>query len=115
MALSDEINSCEAVPGAPTTPRYSQRDQIFCKSVSVREDLSVSGDTELNSLTIGSPAITDPTKGITINGTTYVPAIIEIPGPLAGVVMSLPDGSPVQFLPGTAILVAISPSGASTV
>lgn len=115
MALSDEINSCESIPGAPASPRYNQRDQIFCGDASVLGNLNVAGETELDSLTIGSPAITDPTKGITINGTTYVPAIIEIPGPLAGVVMSLPDGSPVQFLPGTAILVAVSPSGASTV
>lgn len=115
MALSDEINSYSPIPGAPTGPRQVPRDQIFRDNVTVQKDLEVVGETQLNSLSIGTAEITDPTKGITINGTTYVPAIIEIPGPLAGVVMSLPDGSPVQFLPGTAILVAVSPSGASTV
>ena len=115
MALLDEINSCSPIPGAPTGPRQVPRDQIFCENVTVEKDFTGNGETQLNSLSIGTAAITDPTKGITINGTTYVPAIIEIPGPLAGVVMSLPDGSPVQFLPGTAILIAVSPSGTSTV
>lgn len=110
MALSDEINSCEPIPGAPTGPRQVPRDQIFCDNVTVQKNLEVTGESQLSSLSIGTAEITDPTKGITINGTTYVPAIIEAPGPLAGVVLSLPDGTPAQFLPGTAILIASPPA-----
>lgn len=115
MTRAQKINTCDPVPGTPTDPKRVPREQIFCKDVTVEKNFEVVGEAQLSSLSIGTAEITDPTKGITINGTTYVPAIIEIPGPLAGVVMSLPDGSPVQFLPGTAILVAVSPSGASTV
>jgi hypothetical protein len=115
MARSDEINSCEPIPGSPIEPRQVPREQIFCDNVTVQKDLNVLGETQLNSLSIGTTDITDPTKGITINGTTYVPAIIVTPGPLAGVVLSLPDGTPAQFLPGTAILIAASPDGASTI
>lgn len=110
MALSDEINSCGPIPGAPTGPRQVPRDQIFCDNVSVQKNLDVSGETQLSSLSIGTDEVTDPTKGVTINGTTYVQAIIEAPGPLSGVVLSLPDGTPFIFTPGTAILVASPPA-----
>jgi hypothetical protein len=100
MALSDEINSCSPIPGAPTGPRRNPRDQIFCDNVTVERNLVVNGEAQLDS--------------ININGTTYIPAIIEAPGPLASVVMSLPDGTPVKFLPGTTILIAVSSIGTST-
>lgn len=109
MTRLEEINSCDPIPGAPTIPRQISREQIFCKDVTVQQNFEVLGETQLDSLSIGTAEITDPTKGITINGTAYVPAIIEVPGPLAGVVMSLPDGTPAQFFPGTAILIAIPP------
>lgn len=110
MTRAQEINTCDPIPGTPTDPKRVPREQIFCEDVTVEKDFEVVGEAQLSSLSIGTAEITDPTKGITINGTTYVPAIIEAPGPLTGVVLSLPDGTPIQFLPGTAILLAPPPA-----
>jgi len=75
MALSDEINSCEPIPGAPTGPRQVPRDQIFCDNVTVQKNLEVTGESQLSSLSIG-------TAEITVGGLKFKPTVINtVSGP----------------------------------
>lgn len=110
MSFAQEVNSCTPQPGVLNEPRVRPRDHIFCDNVTIEKTLKVTGATELGgSLSIGTGPTSTAT--VTINGKEFIPAVIQVPGPLTGVIMTGPDGQLVQFLPGTTILVSVAPEG----
>lgn len=126
-------------PTSPTAcsgrPKGHLGDRIFCDNITVEKkttakdnvtfekDLVVKGKSLLEGVTLTMtqpPNPDNPTpsfkfqkvdaQGTVLEETTFLPVEITVPGPLAGVTVTLPDGTATPILPKMKILLALPPT-----